>query len=225
MRGSLHAVEDVELTAEWAEKARALAEQLGDDEPLLYALGNMAQLAMLASRAGRSAASRRDLRARTTARARRARGPHFRHARSGGHHGAVGIERQTSTSRRGSSTASHAASILWRFYLLAYRARSLLDRGRWDEARRDSASSSSATSAARRCLRIVALSCSVSYARGAAIRTCGRSSTRPGGSRRSTGELQRIEPAVAARGRGGVARGAARPRRQRTSRPLSSSLY
>ena len=31
----------------WGEKARALAEQLGDDEPLLYALGNMAQLAML----------------------------------------------------------------------------------------------------------------------------------------------------------------------------------
>jgi DNA-binding CsgD family transcriptional regulator/tetratricopeptide (TPR) repeat protein len=126
-------VEDVEQTFAWGEKARALAEDLGDDEPLLYALGNMAQLAMLTREP--------DAPERVTEifeRAREARldehagrtfvmwtwwAPRGRWYREADEHLDAGLEFCES---RGLD--------LWRFYLLAYRARSWLDRGRWDDA-------------------------------------------------------------------------------------------
>jgi ATP/maltotriose-dependent transcriptional regulator MalT len=190
-------VEDVRPTFAWAEKACALAEQLGDDEPLLYALGNMAQLRMLHREP--------DAPARVTEifeRARKARldehagrtyvmrvwwAPRGRWYREADEHLAEGLEYCGS---RGLD--------LWRLYLLAYRARSSLDRGRWDDALEtarliiDDQRSSPMP-------RIVALSVLglVRARRGdpdawTALDEAWRLAS-------ETGELQRIEPAVAAR--------------------------
>ncbi len=126
-------VEDVGPTCEWGQKARALAEQLRADEPLLYALGNMAQLAMLNREP--------DAPQRVTELFDRARAagldehagrtfvmwvwwaPRGRWYADADEHLEAGLEYCDS---RGLD--------LWRLYLLAYRARSYLDRGRWDEA-------------------------------------------------------------------------------------------
>ena len=190
-------VEDVESTAAWADKARALAEQLGDDEPLLYALGNVAQLAMLNREPGA-----RERVSEIFEHARRARldehagrtfvmwvwwAPRGRWYREADEHLDEGLEYCES---RGLD--------LWRFYLLAYRARSLLDRGRWDEA----------LETARRVIddqrsspmpRIVALSVLglVRARRGDPdVWTILDEAWRLAS---PTGELQRIEPAVTAR--------------------------
>jgi ATP/maltotriose-dependent transcriptional regulator MalT len=126
-------VEDVAPTVAWAEKGRALAERLGDDEPLMYALGNVAQLAMLHREP--------DAPRRVTElyeRARRAGldehagrtfvmwvwwAPRGRWYREADEHLEEGLE-----------YCEVRGLDLWRFYLLAYRARSSLDRGRWDDA-------------------------------------------------------------------------------------------
>jgi DNA-binding CsgD family transcriptional regulator/tetratricopeptide (TPR) repeat protein len=125
--------EDVAPTTAWAEKARALAEQLGEDEPLLYALGNMAQLAMLnrepgaaervAEIFGRADSAGLDEHAGRTFVMWVWWAPRGRSYAEADEHLASGLEYCES---RGLD--------LWRPYLLAYRARSHLDRGRWDEA-------------------------------------------------------------------------------------------
>jgi len=125
--------EDEAPTVEWGQKARALAEQLGDEESLMYALGNMAQLAIIEREPGaperiaelfeRSCAAGLDEHA---GRAFvmwvwwAARGRSYAQADE---HLEEGLEYCES---RGLD--------LWRLYLLAYRARSCLDRGIWDEA-------------------------------------------------------------------------------------------
>ena len=71
-------VEEVELTFAWAEKARALAEQLGDDEPLCTRSATW-RSGDAPSRARGVRANQRDLRTSTTGPARQARRHDFRH--------------------------------------------------------------------------------------------------------------------------------------------------
>lgn len=125
--------EDEAPTVEWGEKARALAEQLGDDESLMYALGNTAQLAVIEREAGaperiaelfdRCCAADLDEYAGRTFVMWVWWAPRGRSYAEADEHLEEGLEYCES---RGLD--------LWRLYLLAYRARACLDRGIWDEA-------------------------------------------------------------------------------------------
>ncbi len=190
-------VEDVKPTLAWGEKARALAEQLGDDESLLYALGNMTQLAMLNREPGAPA--------RVTG--------IYRHAHAAGLHEHAGrtFVMRVWWAPRGrwyANADEHLAEgleyceahgiDLWRLYLLAYHARSSLDRGRWDDAL-ETAQRVVDDQRSSPMPRIVALSVLglVRARRGdpgvwPALDEAWRLAS-------PTAELQRIEPAVAAR--------------------------
>jgi DNA-binding CsgD family transcriptional regulator/tetratricopeptide (TPR) repeat protein len=126
-------VEDAEAAIVWAERARELARRIGDEEALVYASANIAHLDLL-SRAPGAAARVDEL---------------FEQAHNAGldEHAGRTFVIHVWWAPRGRSYAladrylepgleycSLRGLDLWRLYLRAYQARSLLDRGRWAEA-------------------------------------------------------------------------------------------
>jgi DNA-binding CsgD family transcriptional regulator/tetratricopeptide (TPR) repeat protein len=188
-------VEDGDGTRTWGTRALELAERLGDPEPLVYALINIGTIELLEG-VGTEKLHRS-----------------FEVAQQAGleeHMGRVFVA-LTLWSARGRSYAAADRYLepgleyctergldLWRPYLLAYRARSELDRGRWDEAV-DSAALVLRDPRTSPVPRVVALA------------VLGLVRARRGDSdvwapldeawalAERTGELQRIEPAAAAR--------------------------
>ena len=126
-------VEDAAATVVWADRARELAERIEDEEALVYALGNLGHIDMLARLSGVSHRIE-EL---------------FERARRAGldEHAGRTFVIHVWWAPRGRSYAQADAYLepgleycsvrgldLWRLYLLAYQARSHLDRGRWGEA-------------------------------------------------------------------------------------------
>ena len=126
-------VEDAETTLVWGERARKLAEQLGDEEALVYALSNMAHIAVLTGVPDASAQVAEI----------------FERASDAGldeHAGRTFVIQVWWTPRgrlyalgdgyveTGLEYCNIRGLDLWRLYLLAVQARSYLDRGRWSEA-------------------------------------------------------------------------------------------
>jgi DNA-binding CsgD family transcriptional regulator/tetratricopeptide (TPR) repeat protein len=130
--------EDSEETSRWSSRAMSLAEELGDDEVRVYALTNVANMEYLHGKgfAKLEECLRLALEAGLEEHAGRAYlslawwSPRGRHYAASDPYVDEGLEYCT---ERGLD--------LWSAFLLAHRARSELDRGRWDEALRASAGS------------------------------------------------------------------------------------
>ena len=218
-------VEDVESTAAWADKARALAEQLGDDEPAPVCARQHGAAGDAQSRAG----------------ARERVSEIFEHATA--RHGSTSTRGRTfvmwvwwaprAAAYRRSGRAPRRGPRVLRvtrprsLALLPARVpRSLAARpralGRGARRPRDAVIDDQRSSPMPQDRR--AFACSVSCARGEVTPTYGDRSTRPGGLASPTGELQRIEPAVTARAEAAWLEGQASTRRsgrRGRSRPRS----
>jgi DNA-binding CsgD family transcriptional regulator len=124
--------EDAEGTASWGARALELAESLDDTEILIYALNNIGTMKLLSGDMEGTKALDRSLRLAQSAELEDQAGRAFIHfgwvlARTR----AYALEDRITA---GIEYSSERGLDLWWLYLLAYRARSELDRGRWDEA-------------------------------------------------------------------------------------------
>jgi DNA-binding CsgD family transcriptional regulator/tetratricopeptide (TPR) repeat protein len=189
-------LDDVEATIEWARRALGVAEDLDDPESLVYALTNIGSVEQLAGQSGAESLERSVELAREAGLEEHA-GRAF-----------VGL---TWWSPRGRSYAAadryfepalefctERGLDLWRSFLLAYRARSELDRGHWDAAV-ESARHVLCNPRAAHVPRVTALA-----VLGVVRARRGDPDVWPPLDEawelaESTGELQRIEPAAAAR--------------------------
>ncbi len=190
-------LEDVEGTIEWGRRALDLAQDLDDPETLVYALTNIGSVELLVGEGGGAEKLERSLEL----------------ARQAGleEHAGRAFVVMTWWSPRGRSYAAADRYLerglnyctergldLWRSFLLAYRARSQLDRGRWEEAA-DSATLVLRDPRASPVPRITALA-----VLGLVRARRGDPDVWPPldaawALAKPTGELQRIEPAAAAR--------------------------
>jgi DNA-binding CsgD family transcriptional regulator len=189
--------EDAQETLRWATRASALADQLGDVEARVYGLLNVATIELLATDPAGTEKIERSLRIALEQGLEEQAGrayvamtwwsPRGRSYAAADHHLQAGLR-----------YCEERGLDLWRAYLLAYRSRADLDRGRWDEA------SASAT-------LILRNPQTSPVPRAVALAVVGLVRARRGGSDpwgpldeawalvRETGELQRIEPVAAAR--------------------------
>ncbi len=124
--------EDAEGTVAWGTRAIALAEELGDAEVLLYTLNNVGTMQLLRGERAGIQALDRSLRLAEEAGLEDHVGRAYIHfawvlARNRDY----ALENRL---RAGLDYCSEHGLDLWWLYLQTYRARSLLDRGRWDEA-------------------------------------------------------------------------------------------
>ena len=125
-------IEDADGTASWGARALELARDLDDTEILVYALNNIGTMKLLRGDMEGTKALDRSLQLAQSAGLEDHAGRAFIHfgwviARTR----AYALEDRLTA---GMEYCSERGLDLWWLYLLAYRARSELDRGRWDEA-------------------------------------------------------------------------------------------
>ena len=189
--------EDVEGTRRWALVAASLADELGDDEARVYGLLNLASIELATADPAAAEKVERGLRISLEQGFEEHAGRAY-----------VGMSWWAPRGRSYAAADRHLEEGLryceergldiWRAYLLAYRARSELDRGRWDEAV-DAATLILRNPQTSPVPKVVALAV-VGLVRAR------RGDPDPRGPldeawelAHATGELQRIEPAAAAR--------------------------
>ena len=190
-------LEDAEQTIEWGRRALELAEQLDDSEARVYALTNIGNVELLA---GGTGVDKLELSLELGLEA--GLDEHVGRAYLGFVWWSLRGRSYAVAQRRLDAGLEYCAERgldLWRFFLLAHRARSQLDRGQWDDA----------VASAAPVLRDPRSS---PVTRIAALSVLGLVRARRGDPdvwspldeawqmAKETGELQRIEPVAAARG-------------------------
>jgi DNA-binding CsgD family transcriptional regulator/tetratricopeptide (TPR) repeat protein len=126
-------VEDVEGASSWGTRALALAEKLGDDEAFVYARTNIVNIDLLGGAPDTSAALSEIFERACAAGLEEHAGRTFVTRVWWAHRGRTYVEADEALDE-GLEYCNHHGLDLWRLYLLAYRARSCLDRGQWSEA-------------------------------------------------------------------------------------------
>jgi DNA-binding CsgD family transcriptional regulator len=125
--------EDAEGTFSWGARAVELAERLDDTEVLVYALNNMGTMALLRGEPGGTEMLDRSLELAEQAGLEEHAGRVFIHLGWALTRNRAYDELEERL-RVGIEYCNEHGLSLWELYLLAYRARSELDRGHWDEA-------------------------------------------------------------------------------------------